>query len=397
MPVKTEPESAFVAIVLPVLYFFGRIVLFLGLVPDTLYGMGDVQKYFQVASLNGWPYFSTWSEYPPLFPIINALIYRASSGKEVIYDFLLVTLISLAGAFSLGIFYWLAVHLYGEQAGFWRTAVYFAILAPLPYTWWYFDLIPVCLMLAALWSIVARKTGRTGLFIALGMLVKWFPGLLLAGLWRFRSRRQALFVTGISIGMVALVFAGLYLVSPRMTAASLSAQSTRTSWETVWALVDGNQNLTGEFIALNERFDPALVGSHTGQPPKIPTYISLPIFLLIGLLLYTRIRDRSDRSLLAFIGLTWIVFLCWLPGWSPQWVLYLVPLILLTLPIEKAILWLFGMIILAILEWPIILGHQLNPAMIILIPARTLLFLALGWTWFRQTRATPEITLAVQD
>ena len=40
-------------------------------------------------------------------------------------------------------------------------------------------------------------------------------------------------------------------------------------------------------------------------------------------------KSPGSRSAIAFLGVTWCLFLIWSPGYSPQWVLYLLPLILL--------------------------------------------------------------------
>jgi len=37
----------------------------------------------------------------------------------------------------------------------------------------------------------------------------------------------------------------------------------------------------------------------------------------------------GDRQKLALVGWCWCLFLLWSPGWSPQWLLYLLPLVLL--------------------------------------------------------------------
>ncbi len=364
------------------LYFLGRIVIFLALIPNSYNGVGDLPEYQAWAALPGWPYFQYWSEFPPIFPLINAGLYKLAGGQQYAYMLLMALLLAAAGAVCLALFQRIAARLWSPGQARLRTWLYLGLLLPLPYTWWYFDLLPlVFLLLGTLW-LMEGHTWRSGLAVGVGMLLKWFPGLLLASAWRFRAKGQAGRVTAAACGLVVGVLAGLALVSPQMTVASLKAQSTRSSWETVWALVDGNLS-TGAFLLVNDRLDPAVAGVARAKPPVIPSYVTLIVFGALGAWLFWRARTRSDRALAAFLGLTWVVFLAWSPGWSPQWILYLIPLILLTLPLRKAFYGAAGLILLALLEWPTLLAHAVFVGLWLIVPLRLALFAWLGVQWHR--------------
>jgi hypothetical protein len=271
--------------------------------------------------------------------------------------------------------------------------VFFALLAPLPYTWWYFELLPVFLMLLAIYGLFARKWKLTGSAIGIGALVKWFPAILLPAIWRALPRKDALRITLLVGLFVVLVFGGLYVVSPDMTRASLISQPSRSSWQTIWALIDGNYT-TGEFILLNDRLDPTLAGIGRGNPAVIPPILTLVIFGGIGLwvLWRSRLKD-NDLGVLAMVGITWVLFLLWSPGWSPQWILYLLPLTLLTLPEKKALLLCLALTLVTLLEWPTFLKHDIWQGLWIIVPLRTLIFGTLLWNWKRLTRLTKQSTV----
>lgn len=369
------------------LYFFGRLVVFLALIPNSYDGPGDLPTYTAWAGLPGWPYFQFWSEYPPLFPFINVSLFKISGGQPFFYSLYLALVLALAGSACLVIFHQIAKKVWDDLQAERRTWLFLGLLLPLPYTWWYFELLPLAFMLLGILWLIEDRPWRSGFAVGVGMLLKWFPGLLLAAAWRYRKPGPAGRVTAAALGLTALLFAGLYLVSPEMTGASLRAQSARTSWQTAWALLDGNMT-TGAFLLLEDRLDSSIAGIPRGSLPAISSMLTLIAFAALGLWLFWRVRSQATISLLAFLGLTWVVFLTWSPGWSPQWILYLIPLILLTLPPKSAIYGASGLILLTLLEWPTLLGHGVFAGLWLIVPLRLLLFAWLGWRWYRLIRLT---------
>ena len=385
---STEPLSG--AVLPALLYFFGRLVVFLALIPNSYAGPSDLPEYAAWAGLPGWPYFQFWSEFPPLFPLINAGLYKLAGGQTFLYGLFLAMVLALAGSVCLAVFYQIAGRVWGSAQAERRTWLFLALLLPLPYTWWYFDLLPLASMLVGILWLLDDRPWRSGLAVGVGMLLKWFPALLLAAAWRYRKPGLAGRVTAAALGLSAFVVAGLFLVSPQMTAASLRAQSTRSSWQTAWALLDGNLT-TGAFLLLDDRLDPSIAGIPRGSPAVIPAVLALLVFAALGAWLFWRVRSQTPRSLLAFLGLTWVVFLAWSPGWSPQWILYLIPLILLTLPPKSALYGAGGLILLTLLEWPTLLAHGAFSGLWFIVPVRLLLFAWLGLRWYRLVRSESTI------
>jgi hypothetical protein len=156
----------------------------------------------------------------------------------------------------------------------------------------------------------------------------------------------------------------------------------------MWALIDGNYH-TGEFILLGDRLDPSLAGIGRDNPARIPSGLTLLLFCGIGLWLLVRARLKdNDLACLAMTGITWVLFLAWSPGWSPQWILYLIPIILLTLTERKAIWLCVALILVTLLEWPIFLKHDIWQGLWLIVPLRLLIFAILLWNWIRQSRLT---------
>jgi hypothetical protein len=336
--------------------------------------------------LHGWPYINYWMEYPPVMPFVNTVIFHLVGGSPFLFDLVLCLIYAAAGALGLVIFRRVAGILWNESTAERRTLIYFAVLVPLPYTWWYMELVPVCLMLLGTYFILRRKENAAGLAVGIGALVKWFPVFLIPAAFRLLPFKSAARLSGITLGLVILIFGGLYLISPDMTRASLISQPSRSSWQTLWALIDGNLH-TGEYILPSDRSEPSIAGIARDQPARIPSWLTLVIFGTAGLLILWRAHIReNDLAFVAAVGITWVLFLLWSPGWSPQWILYLMPLILLTLGESRSIWLTLALIFITLLEWPTFLKHNLWDGLWLVVPFRIAIFVALLWFWTRQTR-----------
>ena len=67
-----------------ILFINARVLMLLALPADNLTLYGDYRYYFDLGRLFGdfgyWPFIHYWSEYPPLFPLLNLVVYGASGG-----------------------------------------------------------------------------------------------------------------------------------------------------------------------------------------------------------------------------------------------------------------------------------------------------------------------------
>jgi hypothetical protein len=95
----------------------------------------------------------------------------------------------------------------------------------------------------------------------------------------------------------------------------------------------------------------------------------------------------QDHKRIAVVGFTLTIFFLWSPGWSVQWVLYLIPLILLVVPGRMAILLVFGHIMVNLLEWPVFLARNRFDLLPLTIGLRTFLMMITGLSFFRILRS----------
>lgn len=374
-------RSKLMVFTLPVLFLLMRLAMLIALPLEGLRGFGDLIHYYRLSNL-GLPYLDYWVEFPPIFPFFSKLISLLASGREHVYDYLLVMSLSIAQMASLIVFIKLAYNQYLEISASWRSWVYLVILLSLPFGWWYFDPLVVLLSLLGIYFLIKRKEISTGVTLAIGTSLKLFPSLILPAVWKLLPKRKAIVTTFLTLGITILIYLVFYSLSPEFTAASLRSQVSKGSWETIWALIDGNFN-TGNFGLLSERFDSSTALQPRGNQAVIPSYITVLPFLLLGSWIYWRVKLSTNISIIAFIGITWCLFLLWSPGWSPQWVLYLIPLILLTLPEREALLFSLILVMLNIMEWPLLLSRGYEWGLWITIPARTLIMVLLTWVWYK--------------
>ncbi len=363
-------------LVYPGLFLIARLILFLSLPQETIRSYGDYWNFYNQAQL-GIPFLHFWTEFPPVFPFISRMIFLLVNGRETAYDYVLALVISLFQAGTIAIFFHLVEKLHLNKRGISRIWVYFALVVGLFYSWSYFDPIAVFFLLLSLSFLLDRKDGPAALAIAAGVLTKWFPILILPAIWKIRSTKKAFKLTILVIGIVISAWGMLYMVNPDMTGASLMSQVNKGSWETIWALMDKNLG-TGNFGEEINRQIPDSAKISTGNPALIPSWLTLLIFGGLGLGLLVKSKNHTDKWMFSFVGLSIVIFFLWSPGYSPQWILYLLPFILLCLPANEAYLMGASVVLISLLEWPVLLSRGLFWSLYLLIPFRTLLLALLG-------------------
>jgi hypothetical protein len=339
---------------------FLRFATMVALPFEALVSYGDYRHFYSLARMasegRGLPFIGHWVEFPPLFPFLSLAIERATAGSFHGYVYLLSLVMLLFDLGSLVIFSRIAQRCFAPRKAI-RLAWTFAIFLAVPaFGWWTFDPMAVFFMLFSLWLILERKPALAGLLAGLGFLTKVFPLLCLAAIWRFRPRKEAITATAVAFLLCIAVLGTLLAVSPTMASASLRSQFAKGSWETVWALLDGNLK-TGTFGPLEERLDPSAALQSDAYPARVPLWISTLVAGLIALWLMVKTRAGEDATIFPFIAALLCLLLLWSRGWSPQWVVYLIPLLLLSFSMRRSLMVGLILITISLLEWPILLSR----------------------------------------
>lgn len=377
-----------------------RLMLLIAYQPFLLNGVergltvfGDFQHYFNVASLSSsgsLPYRDYWYEFPPVFPAISLTVYTLTGGQAggfTAYATALGLLMIIVDVGNLLLLQRLGTRLHKEETGSTLAWTYALLAVPLVFSMWTFEPLVCFFILLAITWLVEGQDNRAAVVIALGALTKLYPLILLAGVWRMRKPSQAIRVTVITVTITVLGLGTMLLYGGRFGLPSLSAQFNKASYQTVWALIDGNYR-TGNFGPIADHFVPEKATELLGNPSRVPWWLRGLIFGAIGLFIYARTRRFDERGLVAFVSVTVIVFFLWSQGWSPQWQMVLVPLILLNFPTRSGVLTALMLSLVSFIEYPLLFmrtgdtggaisGSQL-PIFAVLIAIRTLILIGLA-------------------
>jgi len=370
---------------LPVVVLFValRLMMLATFPADNLALFGDTVYYYELAAYSdqGYlPYIHYWSEYPPVFPFLSVGVYQLSrllGGDYRTYIYLMGLVMLAFNTANLALFLRLARRLAGDEAAERLGWVYSVLFVPLIYTWWNFDALTAFSLLLALELLLSGHERWSAVAMGVGALVKLVPLLVFPAVVRARPWQQWLVYGLIAVAVMGAVVVPLLLVGGPVAVASFRSPAGWSSWQTVWALLDGNLR-TGLLGAPSNHFDLALATTPVGNPARVPEWARLVFFGLLYAIIFWRARPgESPRRLVAFVCLTLVVFFLWSKGWSPQWQTLLFPLLLLVLPLRRSVLFILALSFVNLAEWPVLLSRGLNAWLYLTVPVRTGLFVLL--------------------
>ena len=355
-----------------------RVMLLIALPLEGIQGYGDYHHFYELAWLavdggGGLPFFSHWVEFPPAFPFLSILIYLAAGGVAFRYVYLLA-LVMLG--FDLGNFllFQRLSKRFLTPVNADRAAWLYLLFLMLPaFGWWTFEPMGVFFALLTFEFLLDDKPLKAGIAAGAGLLVKLIPALPLLAGWAKRRWRTAGLATVSAVLIAAAVVAPMVLAGGDFAGASLRAQFSKGSWETVWALIDGNLT-TGSYGPIDEHLilDEGVLSR--GNPARIPHWIVTLFGAGFGLWLFLRM-EKDEHSVLRITTAGWCVLFLWSQGWSPQWLAYLIPFLLLALPTTRGLYLSAGLLFTSLIEWPLLLSRGRFDLLWVTVPLRTVVLL----------------------
>ncbi len=356
----------------------------------------DSAYHFQLGRLaagGAYPFVNYWVEYPPFFPWLSVLAYKLSAllpswiDQRFWFNLALHGLIIPFDVVNVVLIHQLSKRVNGEGLAIKSAWLYAILFVPLFVVLGWFESIALCFALLALWAILSDRPILAGVAIGLGILVKPYVALIGAAalLIYLRKDKRALIqlVKLIAAGAVTLLLGLLpfLIAAPQMVLAHLDTLLTLPGWSSPYALIDGVIKHVDPKVA--DRFDVALAASPL-VPSQIPWGIVTLTFGVVYLVILWRamkrvaslrgahpstpLRSAQDaplavpqgrfavttaRSAIGLAALTFIFYLLWSKGFSPQWVLYLIAFLCILLPNFLGTVLIAVLEVIYVIEWPI--------------------------------------------
>jgi len=241
-----------------------------------------------------------------------------------------------------------------------RVVVLYALLfAPIYAMLGFFDAIALFFLLLALDLVLKGRLLSSAVSVGVGVVVKLTPVIFvpvaLRQLWDAAEDRRAALRDGalylVTVALTVLVsLLPFLLIQPVWLLTSARAVAGRSSWETLWALWEG---YFGYGVVGGDRLNPAET-AFTIHDSSLPWWLITLVFGLFYLYLWTRPADyRQPRHVVALTGLTVTIFLLYSKGYSPQFLVYLLPFVLLLFPDARGVTYSLLLTLLNVLEQPV--------------------------------------------
>lgn len=372
---------------------------------------GDRTYHYALTSLvekGKLPFRDWWSEFPPLWYLTTTLVYLLL-GDGATYDnwsLMLGALVLLSETGNLLLIRRIGGHLHGENTGTVLAWVYALLIAPLVFMWWNFDTLVTFFLLLGIWYLLKKTDVRSAAAIALGAYTKFVPFLIFGAVLRFCKPRRAARYIAVALALFVLMYLPLFALNSEFTLISLTAQLNKPSYQTVWALIDGNYT-TGNFGTIESHLTAAGVndGVSDKNPAVVPGILRLGVAAAIGLFVFVRTKRLDNVGLVAFVGITLLIFYLQSQGWSPQWLSQILPLILLVFPNRSGVYLTIILSVLAFTEYPFIFvrtgdtGGVIttdNPLFfpwVIVVIMRTLILVIIAGMYYQKLRQEPVPTI----
>jgi uncharacterized membrane protein len=290
------------------------------------------------------PYRDFFMEYPPgaLAVFLPAQVFGTSH-----YNAAFKALMTLCGAVTIVVLALLLVRFGAAQRRLWSALLLFAVspVALGPISLNTYDAWPALLTVVALALLVFGMPVAAFGVLGLAFAAKVYPVVLvpvaLVFVWRTAGRRLALWSLAAFAAVAALVIVPFLALAPHGLVQSFRAQAARAlQVESLFGAVLGVADRLGWYSAhVVHRTGHAISYDLTGTLPRVLAGFSSLLQLLAVLLvvwLYRRGRDRPQRLAAAFAAAV-AGFLAFTRFFSPQYLVWLVPFVVLLQPLEWAL------------------------------------------------------------
>ena len=318
------------------------------------------REYVQLERQGYIAYDNLWTPYPPLFPFLKYQLWQLSAmlppwgEANLWFDMFMGSTFLIFETGSFILLYLMAWRIYGGEQALKPVWIYACLFFPVYTVTGWFESYPIFFFILSFYLLLIGKPYLSAFFSGVGFLTKLIPVILIPvglkvipatkrwGQIKIRPLRltidvqAALIYGGIFAGTVLLIAFPFYRQNPNLILSPLLITALRPSWQTIWAVIEGNYAYGISPLDMRDMAWPPADAS--GSPLPWPWITGL--FGILYLWLYSRQTDwQRPLTLCAFTGLTVAIFFLYSKGYSPQWIGWLLFFNALLLPNFRGVLY----------------------------------------------------------
>ncbi len=342
------------------------------------------------------PYTDYWVEYPPAFPWAATGLKLLSvhfGGGEAAFQVLFSLFILLFEAGTLVLIHRIALRVYDPSRALAAAVVYAFLFFPLYIANRHFEAMAVFFLLLGIYAVIEGRRHSAAVALTLGVLTKLFPlagfpGLLAGAGWGMRARALALTAAVLTGALLPLAIRGR-----EFFLASIQNMAARPAWETLWALADGYFSF-GSIHRFREDPGTALEFNYVADlPPALWPAIAAVLVAILAYLAFRR-TPITPAAPVWSAGVALAAFAIYLKGWSPQFMVWFLPFVVIAYPGGRGFLIATALSALALLESPgyFVAWSDRSWVLWVIVITRTLAIAAIGVMFLRRLWALDNPT-----
>lgn len=322
-----------------------------------------------------YPFVHYWLEYPPLFPWLSVAVYKVCGAFCSVetqehfrsYCVLLQSIVALFDAANAMLVFLLVRRSANAKSGLFACGAFVCSFALNQADAGFFDSITLFYILLCMELFLRDRRLLSGIALGLGIVTKIMPISLLPAVTRFKWNRASMsrFAFGGAVSIL-LLWGAFFVIRADYAAMPIRANSVRQPWETVWALMEG-QHLFGflgpvpngeasieidpqvwesinkikdrgnglnpaQYYRVAGRFSPDLSLYPKTKLSGIYSGIGLLVIGMVGFTWMKLRRLEQPKAFVRYCGCLICIFLLYSKGWSPQFVVLPVAVLLIGFP-----------------------------------------------------------------
>jgi hypothetical protein len=292
------------------------------------------EKYGDEMARGNVPYRDFGVEYPPGALPTFVLPAIGHEGDAVAYKSRFGVLMAACGA-TLIVATVFSVAALGFGTGAAAGALLLAAVAPLllgTVVLTRFDLWPAALVAGAMALLLSGHIRTGHVLLGAGIAAKVWPVVLapltVAWVWRTRGRRDALWCAGLALGVVLAAGLPFFVLSPHGVWTSFERQLSRPlQIESVGAalIVTSHHVFGTDVVMVSSRGSQNIGGGFASAVGVVQSLVELGV--LVGIWIAFARRDRTREELVRYAAAAVVAFIALGKVLSPQFLIWLIPLI----------------------------------------------------------------------